>query len=874
MEIFFTYFDHIESMSGDTVKSSFDDFAKGLMKRKIGPKGEAPVFCFATFGTDKTTKRIRRKAAAMQSVTGLTLDIEPKDGDPDGAPTHEELVDNYKACDLRRRPIIIYTTHRSGPSRRRNRIVLPFQYPVDVPKDPTERRIFLRAEQRLRLRLAKALKISAPAIDRSKLNGYCANYMPSSESEEVLPNHRIFVSQGDPDKGLFNADKFLKEEIEEARKEEAARKKRQDEAMRAAQKHKAGHASLGLHASGSNGLIGALLPHLPTLGDLLLGHGYAKEPDGRFLAPGSTSGIAGVVVLKADDGRERIYSHHSPGSDPLSAAANDGHALDALDVITILDFGGDGRSALASLAREHGIERSDRVEDVAEGDATPEVIGATVDAHSADWPEPERLSVIRGASDDPAPYPIDALPPSIRHAVMEVASYTQAPPAMCAVSALCAISAVLQGHVDVQRKPGLAGPVSLSALVIAVSGERKSTVDRFFARPISEWSKDQREKLAAEVAKADAAIEAHESVRRGISQKITAAAKNEEAEEVERLKAELEAHSQKAPKPVTIPDMQLDDCTTEAMLDALREYPSQYLRTAEGGSFFGGHSMNPDRSMYGLAMLNKAWDGDAIAARRKVGGSYRIETPRLTTSIMVQPHTFQEFLQQGGSLARDIGTLARFLICRPASTQGTRLYRENERPPSLETFNRKLRRILDTPLPREGGVLKPGVVPLNNEGREAWGKIHDEFETGLRPGARYHGFSDAASKAAEQVARIAAIFASFEAGLHTHPGIADVESAAAIVRWHIDETMRILSAIDADAGLSAAADLSRWLVEHCRAHGVDRINRRDIQRLGPARVRNKAELAKAIAELVEAGHIRDVREGRAKMVVVNPALLR
>ena len=216
---------------------------------------------------------------------------------------------------------------------------------------------------------------------------------------------------------------------------------------------------------GTQGLIAELLPHLPSIEQLLTQHGYQPIND-RFLAPSSGSGLPGVVILDGPDGRERLYSHHGPDSDPLSAAGNGGHALDALDMITILDFGRDRNKALSTLGNKYGINRLDRE------------IKAASENNSGDWAEPEELKIIRGTAESAMPYPVEALPPIMREAVMEVVEETQAPLAMIAVSALCAASAALQGHINIQRNEGLVGRFYIYALVIAMSGERKSTVDR------------------------------------------------------------------------------------------------------------------------------------------------------------------------------------------------------------------------------------------------------------------------------------------------------------------------------------------------------------------------------------------------------------
>ncbi|MBW9971973.1 DUF3987 domain-containing protein, partial [Escherichia coli] len=80
------------------------------------------------------------------------------------------------------------------------------------------------------------------------------------------------------------------------------------------------------------------------------------------------------------------------------------------------------------------------------------------------------------------PYPIYALPPLVRNAIIETQKNTQAPLAMVATSALTATSIACQNQVDVCRPGNLRGPVNLYSLILADSGERKTTVDKVFMK--------------------------------------------------------------------------------------------------------------------------------------------------------------------------------------------------------------------------------------------------------------------------------------------------------------------------------------------------------------------------------------------------------
>lgn len=69
------------------------------------------------------------------------------------------------------------------------------------------------------------------------------------------------------------------------------------------------------------------------------------EAGGRWIAPESTTGSAGVTILRGDDGKERAFSHHE--HDPCK-----GKACDAFDLFCIRRFDGDAKSAVNELGKE------------------------------------------------------------------------------------------------------------------------------------------------------------------------------------------------------------------------------------------------------------------------------------------------------------------------------------------------------------------------------------------------------------------------------------------------------------------------------------------------------------------------------------------
>mgnify|MGYP003606371649 FL=1 len=85
------------------------------------------------------------------------------------------------------------------------------------------------------------------------------------------------------------------------------------------------------------------------IGHLLEQHGYMPKGRNRWMWQGSTSGLAGVVLLP-DTGR--VFSHH-PG-DPLHSD----HSHDAFSVWCLLAHGGNFTAAVKAAARLLGMERT------------------------------------------------------------------------------------------------------------------------------------------------------------------------------------------------------------------------------------------------------------------------------------------------------------------------------------------------------------------------------------------------------------------------------------------------------------------------------------------------------------------------------------
>lgn len=488
----------------------------------------------------------------------------------------------------------------------------------------------------------------------------------------------------------------------------------------------------------------------------------------------------------------------------------------------------------------------------------------------APWPSPQPLAEKSRCE----PYPVDALPDTVRGAVEEVREFVKAPLPMVASAALAPLSLAAQAYANVQRADKLSGPISLFLLGIADSGERKTTCEGFFSMGLRDYEKEQAQTLQAEQRMYKARLASWEAKKVGLLESIKKlSGKRQNADLYEDALVELEDVK---PEPVRVPRLLRGEETPDNLAWALmREWPSSGVMSSEAGVVLGGHGMKKDTMMRNLALLNILWDGGTHSVGRRTSESFTVSGARLTISLQIQAPTLRNFFDSSSGLARGTGFLARFLIYWPESTQGHRPYTDPpESWPALAKFHRQIAHVLEyPPLMDRNGSLTPAMLHLDPHAKKAWIAFHDAIELGQRQGGELYDVRDVAAKTADNAARIAALFHVFEHG----PGglIAEetLRRAARVAAWHLSEARRFFGEIAVPEDASNAARLDAWLIDQCRKKGVGEIAKSDITRYGPAPVRDKAPLNAAIAELDDLCRIRLSKDTGRLMVQVHPALL-
>jgi hypothetical protein len=362
---------------GTSAHMSWDAFAALFADRREGTK-DGDNFVPARFKLEPDG-RVRRLKENVVARTAVALDCEMHKETGEVPPSVNSVAAYLRAIGW---AAVLYTSHNHTDAAPRYRIVLPLSDEID-PLLPAAEVV----ADRLHL---------LGVLDASKIGAASLFYFPSCDPG-CGEGHQVVALDGRP----INAP-WLRERagaLLAAREAEQARLRAA--ALEAAEKRRKARIEAGFDPDAS--IIEAVRDRLDLAGELLR-HGYKPAGKGRYLFPDSQTGVAGVYVMRGNDGVERAYSHHS--ADPLSPGNLPSwclsKAVDTVDVVAILEYGGDLKAALRTLATRFGIDNNHRASaPPPQDDQPPEPPphpGETEDAAPPPEPPPDE----RGAPGDGA----------------------------------------------------------------------------------------------------------------------------------------------------------------------------------------------------------------------------------------------------------------------------------------------------------------------------------------------------------------------------------------------------------------------------------------------------------------------------------------
>ncbi|QEE36463.1 DUF3987 domain-containing protein [Octadecabacter sp. SW4] len=473
----------------------------------------------------------------------------------------------------------------------------------------------------------------------------------------------------------------------------------------------------------------------------------------------------------------------------------------------------------------------------------------TPEQFKAEGPQPLLRTIPEGA-----PYPVHALGP-LREAVEAVQGQTQAPFAIPAQSALAVASLAVQGFADVETLGGQRA-VSLYCLTIAASGERKSSCDGPLMEAVRTFEKEQADAQRNELECWKNAHAVWDAQRKKLLQEC---GKAKDKTSSAGAQADLDALGPE-PTPPPSTDRTVSEPTYEGLVRKLGEgQPSLGLFSDEGGQFLGGFAMAKDQRTKTLAAFNDLWQGNPIQRTRAGDGSSVLYGRRLAIHLMAQPAVLRDFMAD--PMTADTGFLPRFLITEPTSTIGTRFYAAMRRDPTaLGKFSRRLKAILETPLPMDDSTsaLSPRLLPLSDQAREILAQFYDEIEAAMGNGGAYVGITGYASKSPEQAARIAAVLTLWEDIEAKQVEPLTMSHAVDLARFYLGEALRLSDAAIVSAETAKAERLRVWLLD---TWPHQEILPSEVVQSGPNSLRELKTAKAALKTLEDAGWLVPMEEG-------------
>ncbi|MDI1339357.1 YfjI family protein [Polaromonas sp.] len=424
--------------------------------------------------------------------------------------------------------------------------------------------------------------------------------------------------------------------------------------------------------------------------------------------------------------------------------------------------------------------------------------------------DPQDLTPSVGES---AKFPTHALPKAMRECAAVIQRCTQAPDAIIGSSLLAAASLAAQAHADVQLPHGQVSPISLFVVSVAESGERKSAVDNLVLRPHALFEKAKHDEHALLMAAYKA----------------------------------LDKAEQEAEGPPREAVFISGDPTFEGMTKLLiKGLPSLGVFSAEGGRFMGGYGMSDDAALRTAAGLSMVWDGSPIDRVRSGDGAIKLYGRRVAVHLMAQPRAAFNWLSN--PTLRDQGLFSRCLVGYPASTAGTRLFRDEQanNTPEYAAYCEAMNKLLQPEWSmNEMGELTPRILTLTRKARTRWIQLHDEVEVAIP--TDFAGVRGFASKAAENATRIAGVLE-----LVRNPAMGEIseeglDSAAELLQWYVGEAVRLSGVQPLKDGVDKAVTLWSWL----KMRGKRQICLAELTQYGPAKLRTAKVMRDTMAMLVD-----------------------
>lgn len=441
----------------------------------------------------------------------------------------------------------------------------------------------------------------------------------------------------------------------------------------------------------------------------------------------------------------------------------------------------------------------------------------------------------------PKPFPFDALGSLLGPVAKRIHEVVKSPDSICGQSILAAASLITQGHADVHID-GRVYPLSLFALTVGESGDRKSAVDTIALHPIRAYEKMLVKTYLEEKKAYKNKLETWKKQRQEVLNKC-------KIDFLENQLNELEDE----PTPPLEPFLLLEEPSYEGLVKLFAiGQPSLGLFSDEGGRMLGGYAMSQDNLLKTACGLSSLWDGKPVTRIRGNDENLILYGRRFSAHLMIQEVVFANI--QANEMLVGQGLIARCLIVCPPTNAGQRPYQEVDlsHDPIIERYWSHSSQLLDQPFPLTDpsvrNELSPRSLFLDQKGKARWIQFHDELDRAMGKDGTFRAIRRTASKAAEQALRIAGVLTIFEDVSATCISEENLARALALTRYYLEEAVRISDIGFLDRDLELAQRVLDWMKKKALEENPRKVfSLQEIyQRAGPREVRNKKTAQKVM----------------------------
>ena len=503
---------------------------------------------------------------------------------------------------------------------------------------------------------------------------------------------------------------------------------------------------------------------------------------------------------------------------------------------------GDLRRALKSLTRTYELSVGDNASFVSSVSVPSEQNLKISDPAPEPWPRPKPIT----SALPPVPaFVPDLLPDVLRDYVFDVADRMQCPPDFVAVTALCALAAVIGNVVRIRPKSADNWEVvaNLWGAVIGRPSAMKSPAMRAALAPVYALQDSMRKDWEAAQREADIDAALSELTAGEARKKAAKAIKNNDREEAKRLLAEQAGDDEEKPCPRLI----VNDATVEKLGELLNENPRGLLLIRDELPGFLAR-MESEEHQSERAFYLEAFNGDGSFTYDRIGrGTVHIENCTVSIIGGVQPARIAPLVRGAMTGVTDDGLIQRLQMTvwpddLPSWTWTDRIPNVRARE-AYEAAFRDLHHF-------SSALDQPRVFSFSASSQELFKTWVMEIQTEARGGRLPSTLESHLLKMPKTVASLALIFELVAGG---RDGVVGDEATARALDWA--DYLKAHAARLYAAGSVSIENGARLIIER-RAQLSEPFTAREVQRKAWAGLVDRDAVADAIDLLVTAGHVR------------------